>query len=159
MTANSITEIQVLNTAIAQRQATHWFHVREAGKLSRRAFTDTLKAFAAYIDPDHNASSSPEQSYMRLTQKLYSPLGLSSKAIHHLRETTDLNNLRDLMSPRLLLALSVLEAELADWIDHAMKNQELRSVIKQHIDQEARKAALFCGVEPKAKATKKRKAA
>lgn len=143
------------NRAVARRQSTHWFHVREAGKLSRRDFTDSLKAFSAYVDPKGDASSDPGQTYLRLTQKLYSPLGLSSKVIHQLRETVDLNNLRDQMTPRLLLALSVLEAELAAWIETAMEQKELRTTIKQHIDTEAKKTAEFCGVPTKEKKTKR----
>jgi hypothetical protein len=141
MTEHSIAHIDVLNKAVARRQETHWFHVREAGKLSRRAFTDVLKAFAEYVDPQNQASSDPDQTYLRLTTKLYSPLGLSSKVIHQLRETTELKNLRDHMSPRLLLALSVMESELAEWIGAAMKRGELRTFIKAHLGDEAKKAA------------------
>ncbi len=143
MTDHNVAHIDALNKAVARRQEAYWLNVREAGKQSRKAFTDVIKAFCEYVDPQGDQSSDPAMAYMRLTQKLYSPLGLSSKVIHQVRETTDLKNLRDQMAPRLLFALSVLEDDLAVWMDAAMKRHELRSVIKAHMGDEAKKTALF----------------
>lgn len=159
MSEQSVLLVTASNQALSQRQIDHWFHVREAGKLSRRAFTEVIKAFCEYVDPQGGKSSDPKMAYMRMTTKLYSPLGLSSKVIHQLREIHDLNVLRDHMPSRVLFALSVLEEELSTWIDTAMKAKALRSVIKKHIDEEARKTADFCGVKPKDKKTTQRKAA
>ena len=140
---------------IQRRRDLYWCNVREAGKQSRKAFTDAVKAFCEYTDPQGDQSSDPAAAFLRYTQKLYSPLGLSSKVIHQLRETEDLKNLRDYMAPRMLFALSILEDDLAAWIPAAMKRGELRSVIKAHMGDEAKKTALFCGVVPKAKPARK----
>lgn len=157
MTANSLVEIDVINTAITKREGDYRFHVREAGKQSRKAFTDAVKAFCEYVDPQGDQSSDPDAAYMRYTTKLYSPLGLNSKVIKQLRDADDLGVLRDYMSARVLFALSVLEDDLAVWIPAAIARNELRSVIKKHMGDEAKKTASFCGVEPKPKAAKKGK--
>ena len=160
MTQLSLPEISGFNTAMTRRQDAYWRNVREAGKQSRKTFTDVIKAFCEYVDPQGDQSSNPAASYMRLTQKLYAPLGLSSKVIHHLRETTPFQTLRDHMAPRLLFALSVLEDDLAAWIHDAMDHGALRSVIKARMRDEAQKTAVFCGVVPKATPVKQaRKAA
>ena len=160
MTELSLPEIGGLNTAIARRQDAYWLHVRGAGKQSRKGFTDAIQAFCEYVDPQGDQSSDPKAAYMRLTQKLYAPLGLSSKVIHHLRETASFQTLRDHMTPRLLFALSVLEDDLSAWMTDAMQRGDLRSVIKAHMSDEAKKTAAFCGVAPKAKPVKQgRKAA
>lgn len=145
MTELSLPEIGGLNTAIARRQDAYWCNVREAGKQSRKTFTDVIKAFCEYVDPQGDHSSDPKAAYMRLTQKLYAPLGLSSKVIHDLRETTPFQTLRDHMTPRLLFALSVLEDDLSACIQDAMKRGDLRSVIKAHMSDEARKSAALEG--------------
>ncbi len=154
MTEFSLPEISGLNTAIARRQDAYWLNVRAAGKQSRKTFTDVIKVFCEYVDPQGDQSSDPKAAYLRLTQKLYVPLGLSSKVIHQLRETASFQTLRDHMTPRLLFALLVLEDDLSAWIQDAMKRGALRSVIKAHMSDEARKTAAFCGVQPKAKPVK-----
>lgn len=157
MTGQSLTETVVLNQGVVTRDDAYLSHVREAGKQSRNQFTAAIKMFCEYVDPQGDRSSDPKQAYTRLTTKLYAPLGLSSKVIHHLRENEDYKNLRDHMPQRLLFALSVLEDDLSRWIPDAIKRNELRSTIKAHMTDEAKKTAAFCGVAPKEKPVKRRK--
>ena len=146
----SLTQVLSDENAVALRRDKYWLHVREAGRQSRRDFTDQLKAFCAYVDPQGDASSDPEAAFMRLTTALYTPLGLTGKVIHKLREAKTLNVLRDRMTPRVLFALSVLEEDLAAYLKEAMKRGELRSTIKAHMRAEAKRMAAFCGIAPKA---------
>lgn len=152
MAENSLVEFVGAGNAVDLRRDRYWKSVREAGRYSRAKFTDQLKAFCAYTDLQGDQSSDPEQAYMRLTTALYTPLGLTGKTIKRLREAGNLKVLRDHMPERALFALSILEDDLADYLHAAMKRGDLRSTIKAHLRDEAKKAAAFCGLHPKAKA-------
>lgn len=145
LTDNIVIILSATDKALA-RNDQYWEHVRAAGKVSRRNFTDQLQAFCDYVDPQGDKSSDPKAAFMRLTTALYAPLGLTSKLIHKLREATSLGNLRDAMPPRVLFALSVLEDDLSAYLKEAIQKGELRTVIKARIRDEAKKMAVFCGV-------------
>lgn len=145
-----------IGRGIVVHDAAYLSHIREAGKLSRSVFMDTIKRFSEYEDPTGDKSSSPKDAFMRTTMTIYSPLGLSSNLVKQLHEMEGIGNLRDAMDAQTLFAMSVLEDRLTAMIGKAIDDQELRTSIKAMIKDEAKRTAAFLGIQPKAKPAKRK---
>lgn len=129
-------------TPLRQRQVAA---VREAGKISRLAFTDAVKQFIDYVDRDGHKSQVPERAYINMTRSVYSAFRLNKKQKEALEDSLIT---RDTFDETELVFLQVAERVCAAVIINGMKLGEPRKDIKKEVKRAAKAlAATFDSVQ------------
>ena len=105
---------------------------RIAGIEVRKAFTDSLKRFSAYVDEEGHVSSGGRGIYMQLSRRINTVFGLSREAAECFLSGGS-QSLRDTCSILELLTLQMLEIDLKDRVEAGMAQKRLRQAIKQSL--------------------------
>lgn len=105
---------------------------RIAGIGVRKAFTDSLKRFSAYVDEAGNTSRGGKGIYIQLSRRINTTFGLSRESAEKFLAGGS-ESLRDLCSVVELLTLQMLEIDLTNRVDAGMAARQPRLDIKQSV--------------------------
>ena len=109
---------------------------RALGKADRRLLTDAIQQFAAYVDPNGEASTRPGMAYRNMTAMVYRPAGLNAL---QRRAKAAGQHARDAMTESELEFLRVAERTTADLLRLGMAEGRTRKAIKAdvrvHVDR------------------------
>ena len=109
---------------------------RALGKADRRLLTDAIQQFAAYVDPNGEASTRPGMAYRNMTAMVYRPAGLNAL---QRRAKAAGETARDVMRESELEFLRVAERTTADLLRLGMAEGRTRKAIKAdvrvHVDR------------------------